>query len=92
MRAAIFRLHLRKRDAGAGFDVSRLAGKSEGFSGAEIEQAIVSALFAARAARRALTQDDLLTELRNTRPLSVLMAEQVQGLREWAQGRTVSAD
>ena len=31
-------------------------------------------------------------EIRNTRPLSVLMAEQVQALREWARERTVPAD
>ena len=73
-------------------DLSALAADCDGFSGAEIEQAIVSALYAAHAARGAVTQEALLAELRNTRPLSVLMAEKVGDLREWAAGRTVPAD
>ncbi|MBS0194523.1 MAG: AAA family ATPase [Proteobacteria bacterium] len=93
VRAQVFALHLarRKVDAAA-MDLPALAAASEGFSGAEIEQAIVASLYAARAARRPLTQDDILAELHNTRPLSVLMAEQVQALQEWARGRTVPAD
>lgn len=92
-RVQVFALHLarRKVDASA-LDLPALAAACAGFSGAEIEQAIVSSLYAARAARHPLTQDDLLAELRNTRPLSVLMAEQVQALREWARERTVPAD
>lgn len=92
-RAQVFALHLarRKVDAAA-LDLPALAAACEGFSGAEIEQAIVASLYAARAARHPLTQDDLLAELRNTRPLSVLMAEQVQALRAWARERTVPAD
>jgi SpoVK/Ycf46/Vps4 family AAA+-type ATPase len=92
-RAEVFALHLSKRKVDTTqMDLHALADACDGFSGAEIEQAIVSSLFAARAARRPLTQDDLLNELRTTRPLSVLMAEKVQGLRAWAQGRTVPAD
>ncbi|MBS0211872.1 MAG: AAA family ATPase [Proteobacteria bacterium] len=93
VRAEVFALHLarRKVDA-AGMDMNALAAASEGFSGAEIEQAIVASLYAARAARRPLTQDDVLAELHATRPLSVLMAEQVQALQAWARGRTVPAD
>jgi SpoVK/Ycf46/Vps4 family AAA+-type ATPase len=92
-RAEVFDLHFAKRkvDAG-GFDMQALVKASDGFSGAEIEQAIVSSLYAARAARGPLTQDELLIELRSTKPLSVLMSEKVQGLREWASGRTVPAD
>lgn len=92
-RAEIFRLHLAKRgqklDA---FDLPALAAASAGFSGAEIEQAIVAALYAAAAAQRPLDQAHVRQELAATRPLSVLMAEQVESLREWARGRTVSAD
>jgi len=91
-RAEIFRLHLGKRKVPAeGFALDALAAASDGFSGAEIEQAIVSALYAAHADKRPLDQACVLAELRNTRPLSVLMAEQVQGLREWARSRTVPA-
>ena len=92
-RGEIFRLHLDKRkvDWGA-FSLNALVDASEGFSGAEIEQAIVSALYAAHADKAPVDEAKVLAELRGTRPLSVLMAEQVQGLRDWAQSRTVPAD
>jgi SpoVK/Ycf46/Vps4 family AAA+-type ATPase len=91
-RAEIFRLHLvkRKRDPEA-FDLEALARAAQGFSGAEIEQAIVSALYAAFAARRQLTSEDIALELRSTRPLSLTMKEHIDRMREWARGRTVSA-
>jgi AAA+ superfamily predicted ATPase len=93
VRAEIFRIHLGKRRANpADFDLDALAAASEGFSGAEIEQAVVSALYAAHADGGRLDARHVLAEIRNTRPLSVLMAEQVQGLREWARSRTVPAD
>ena len=92
-RGEIFRLHLDKRkvDYGA-FSLNALVDASEGFSGAEIEQAIVSALYAAHAEKTPVDEARLVAELRGTRPLSVLMAEQVQGLRDWARTRTVPAD
>ena len=76
-----------ERGAGA-----RLAELAEGFSGAELEQAVVSALYAAHADQVPLSNSHLLAELRRTRPLSVVMAEKVDALREWARGRTVLAD
>ena len=92
-RAEIFALHLDRRKLPRDrIDVSALATASEGFSGAEIEQAIVSALYAAHAAKAELDTEALLQALRDTRPLSVLMAEQVQALRAWALPRTVPAD
>jgi len=92
-RADVFKLHLAKRKVNTtALDLPALATACDGFSCAEIEQAIVSALYAARAAHCAVTQEELLAELHNTRPLSVLMAEKVDGLREWAAGRTVPAD
>jgi SpoVK/Ycf46/Vps4 family AAA+-type ATPase len=91
-RAEIFSIHLAKRQLKpAAFDLAALAAASDGFSGAEIEQAIVSALYAASAESAAVEQRHVETALRETRPLSVLMAEQVEGLREWAKERTVSA-
>jgi SpoVK/Ycf46/Vps4 family AAA+-type ATPase len=93
VRAEVFRIHLGKRKARLDdFDLDALATHSAGFSGAEIEQAVVAALYAAHADSAPLSQDHVLGELRNTRPLSVLMAEQVEGLREWARTRTVPAD
>ncbi|MCY1458729.1 hypothetical protein D9M71_761370 [compost metagenome] len=52
----------------------------------------MAGLYAAHAEERALDTELLMTEIRGSRPLSVLMAEQVNGLRDWARGRTVSAD
>ena len=92
-RGEIFRLHLDKRKVDwSEFSLNALAEASEGFSGAEIEQAIVSALYAAHADRAPVDEARVLAELRGTRPLSVLMAEQVEGLRDWARTRTVPAD
>jgi SpoVK/Ycf46/Vps4 family AAA+-type ATPase len=91
-RAEIFRLHLSRRgEDPKRFDVARLADSSDGFSGAEIEQAVVSALYEARGAGLPLDEAGLLVALRSTRPLSVLRAEEVSELREWASGRCVPA-
>jgi len=92
-RAEIFRLHLEKRRVDwSTFSLGKLSEASEGFSGAEIEQAIVSALYAAHADRTTVDEASIVKEIRGTRPLSVLMAEQVKALREWAKTRTVPAD
>jgi hypothetical protein len=91
-RGELFRLHLSKRKVEwSGFSLDTLAEASEGFSGAEIEQAIVSALYAAHAEKVPVDEKRLINEMHNTRPLSVLMAEQINGLREWARTRTVPA-
>jgi SpoVK/Ycf46/Vps4 family AAA+-type ATPase len=92
-RADIFRLHLARRgEDAARFDTGALAEASEGFSGAEIEQAVVSALYEARAGRFPLDTAAILIALRSTRPLSVLRAERIDALRKWAHGRCVGAD
>ena len=93
VRSEIFAMHLsrRKLDA-ATFDLAALAAASDGFSGAEIEQTIVSALYDAAGNGTPPDQPTLLHALQQTRPLSVLMREQVDALRAWAQGRCVAAD
>ncbi|KAF1719518.1 AAA family ATPase [Pseudoxanthomonas wuyuanensis] len=92
-RVEVLRLHLARRQLPADdFNLPALAAAANGFSGAEIEQAIVSALYTAHAERTPLDTDLLMQEIRNTRPLSVLMAEQVGALRQWARERTVPAD
>ena len=63
-----------------------------GCDGAEIEQAIVSASFEARSRNEALTSADVLAELERSRPLSVVMAEKISALRDWASERAVYAD
>ena len=61
-------------------------------SGAELEQVVVSALYSAFSNGGELTDDVLEAEIKGTRPLSVLMAERMEELREWASGRCVPAD
>src|SRR5436190_13096162 len=92
-RSSIFAIHIhgRRRDPAA-FDLPRLAASSQGFSGAEIEQAIVSALYAAFASGSELTTDLIVHELECTRPLSVVRAEEIASLRFWASSRTVLAN
>ena len=92
-RKQIFAIHLkRRRRQPEAFDLDALADTAEGYSGAEIEQAVVSALHEAFAARTDLTTDMVLEALRGSPPLSVTMAERVQALRAWAHGRCVPAD
>ena len=92
VRESIFRLHLKRRkqpiDA---FDLPALAEATDGFSGAEIEQIVVSALYGVFAAGGKLSMENLSAEIARTRPLSATMEERIQGLRDWSQGRTVSA-
>jgi AAA+ superfamily predicted ATPase len=93
VRGELFATHLRKRGlTPEHFDLNALASASDGFSGAEIEQAIVASMYAALAANTPLSDFQLRAELKQTRPLSVLMSEQVESLREWARTRTVAAD
>jgi ATP-dependent 26S proteasome regulatory subunit len=92
-RAALFALHLKKRGRDAAtFDTAKLAAASEGFSGAEIEQAIVAALYTAFNQKQQLSTDILVAEIRGTQPLSVTRAEEVQAIRNWAKSRAVPAD
>ena len=93
VRLDILKIHLQQRELAAdSFDLVELAEASEGFSGAEIEQGIVAALYAARALRQDLETGHILAEFKRSRPLSVLMAERLQELRTWAADRTVPAD
>jgi len=91
-RKDIFRVHLSKRgrDIG-GFNLDELAGLSVGFSGAEIEETIVSSLFDVFSSQKELTTADIVTSLRQTVPLSKTMSEEVDHLRNWAQGRARTA-
>src|ERR1700730_2829314 len=92
-RAALFVLYLKKRGRDvAAFDLMRLAAESEGFSGAEIEQAILSGLYTAFGQKQQLTTEILLAEIKGTQPLSMTRAEDVQAIREWARSRAVPAD
>lgn len=92
-REQIFSIHLKRRELALDdYDLSALAHVSTGFSGAEIEQVIVSALYMAQAQQRAVDQALLVQAIQTTAPLSVVMAEQISVLRAWARERTVQAD
>ncbi len=87
-RQAIFQIHLCKRRTEIDrFDLVQLATMSEGFSGAEIEQAIIAAMYEAFAQDREFTQLDIIAALKATLPLSRTMTEQVTALRDWARQR-----
>ncbi|PNK01378.1 AAA family ATPase [Cylindrospermopsis raciborskii S07] len=87
-RQDIFRIHLTKRrEEIARFDLEQLAKMSDGFSGAEIEQAIIAAMYEAFAQDREFTQLDIIAALKSTLPLSRTMQEQVTALRDWARQR-----
>jgi hypothetical protein len=92
VRAAIFQLNLDRRKLPTDqFDTPALASVTEGFSGAEIEQVVVSALYGAFATGAPLRMADLSAEIARTRPLSATMHERIAGLRAWARERTVAA-
>jgi len=93
VRSVIFKIHLNKREKPAeNYDLDKLADASKGFAGAEIEQAVVASIYTSFAKDEDLTTEHILHEIKNTKPLSVLMAEKIQYLRDWAKERTVPAD
>jgi SpoVK/Ycf46/Vps4 family AAA+-type ATPase len=99
-RASIWTVHLRRRLArpavqgGLALDESllrELGTLSAGYSGAEIEQAVVAGLFDAFSERRPLRRDDLLRAVTGMVPLSVTQAEKIEAVRAWARTRAVAA-
>jgi len=91
-RRGIFQIHLKKRGLEPdGFDLPSLIRATDGFSGAEIEQVVVAAFYTTDG-EGTIDGGTLLKEIRMTRPLSVIMAENVAALRAWAATRTVPAD
>lgn len=91
-RKQIFAIQLTKRKRNPDdYDLNRVAEAAKGFSGAEIESAVQTALYAAFARKQELSNDDLLTALSSTVPLSVTRAEEIAELRTWAKDRAVWA-
>lgn len=91
-RKEIFRIHLqaRKREPEA-FDLDKLAAATGGFSGSEIEQVIISAMYDAFTQGREIETGDMLKSIRDTVPLSQTMEEQIKELRDWAKTRARGA-
>ena len=87
-RAEIFAIHLHKvRREPMKYDLPELVGASRGFSGAEIEQAIIAGLHESFFDGRELETRDILKAIRDTVPLSRTMREKVEELRVWARDR-----
>jgi len=87
-REQIFEIHLRKRGRDpSAFNVPELAEAAGGFSGAEIEEAIISALYDAFYLGKELATADVVRSIRETVPLSKTMHEEISALRSWADGR-----
>lgn len=88
-RRAILEIHVKKRSRDpAKFELYSVAEATEKFSGAELEQLIVSALFDSFSKERELTTRDLILAARDTVPLAVTMEEQIKALKDWAGPRT----
>jgi SpoVK/Ycf46/Vps4 family AAA+-type ATPase len=91
-REEIFRIHLAlRRQDPSKFNLGTLVAASDGFSGAEIEQAITAGLYRALHDRQPMTDASLCEELHGTQPLSVARREDVERLRQTARGRFVPA-
>jgi ATP-dependent 26S proteasome regulatory subunit len=87
-REAVFKIHLSKRNRDLErFDLLQLSKVADGFSGAEIEQALIAAMYDAFAQDREFTQLDIIAAIKATLPLSRTMTEQVTALRDWARQR-----
>jgi len=91
-RVEILRIHLENRNRDpSNLDLERLADRTDGFSGAELEQVVVSGLYAAFADGTDFDTELLAREAGSTRPLSATARERIDELRSWAQGRTTPA-
>ncbi len=91
-RQEIFRIHLQRRHRPPEqFDLAALADAGKDFSGAEIEEAINSALYDAFYTHQDIVTESILTALSQTVPLAKTMDEQINRLRRWAEGRARNA-
>jgi SpoVK/Ycf46/Vps4 family AAA+-type ATPase len=91
-RKQVFSIQLAKRKRNpAEFDLESVAAAAKGYSGAEIDAAVQTALYAAYSEKQPLTTQLLAEALAQTVPLSTTRAEEIQALREWARTRAVPA-
>ena len=92
-RAEIISIHLKKRRRDPkNFDLVKLAQISAGFSGAELEQAVISGLYTAFSESQDLNTEYLAHEIEQTMPLSRTLSDRLEALRAWSKDRTVSAN
>lgn len=89
-REILFKIHLKKRGLKPeSFDLSALTAMTPDFSGAEIEQVIISALYHASSDKAAISTQHVVEQIGTTKPLAVLKREEIAALRAWAQERTI---
>ena len=89
----ILEIHLRRRRYNPeDFNLDALVEITRNFTGSELEQVIVSALFNAFTEKTELDDKHLINAIQETRPLAILMAEEIAQLRNWSENRCVSAD
>jgi AAA+ superfamily predicted ATPase len=93
VRRTMFSIHLKKRMYDpAGFDLEALTAASDGYTGAEIEQSVMTGMHQAFSRGLKMTTDDILQGLKGSPPLSATMKEHVDALRNWARGRCATVD
>jgi len=91
-RDQIFKIHLARNKVDlASINIDNLVYNTNGWSGAEIEQAVISGRVEAYQAKRAMTTDDIMLQTYNMVPLSKTMSEQVKAIRDWAYKRATPA-
>jgi SpoVK/Ycf46/Vps4 family AAA+-type ATPase len=91
-RKQIFAIQLTKRNRNpADFDLTHIATAAAGYSGAEVESAVQTALYAAYSQKQQVSTQHLLHALQSTVPLSTTRAEEIEALRSWARNRAVPA-
>ena len=87
-RKEIFKIHFKKRKREPlKFDLDKLSQMCGGFSGAEIEEIIISAMYNSFPENRDITTEDIINCIRETIPLSKIMSEKIESLRQWAKDR-----
>jgi hypothetical protein len=91
-RKQVFAIQLRKRKRDPKeFDLDRVAAAAKGYSGAEIDAAVQTAMYAAYSEKKEVSTQGLLDALKATVPLSTTRAEEIEELRAWARTRAVPA-
>lgn len=91
-RELLLKIHLKKRGLKPeDFDSKKIVDVTVGFSGAEIEQAIIAALYRASTEKEVISTKHIIEQIKSTKPLSVLKKEEISALRAWAKERTIPA-
>ena len=83
-RLSILDLHLKKRRPNYNFQLSTIVDRTNGYSGAELEQSVIEAMHHAFSERREITERDLIKAVSELVPLSRTAKEQIDQLKEWS--------